>query len=155
MAKQRKSDLTYQKCAEFVSRFEQEETFNQNIPEIIVKAFFINTTNENCLNPTLIPKMLFSCQLLNRPQLYIYWLTLSWRRSLSYINQSIDLRSKSMDWFLCVGTSVMKDLMHLITGSLIIMTIVKLVTVKLLTKNLIGLWKINKTNKHFGGRRTS
>ena len=27
-------------------------------------------------------------------------LTLSWRRLLSYRNQSIDLRSKSMDWFL-------------------------------------------------------
>ena len=29
-----------------------------------------------------------------------YQLTLSWRRSLSYRNHSIDLRSKSMDWFL-------------------------------------------------------
>ena len=27
-------------------------------------------------------------------------LTLQWRRSLSYRNQSIDLQSKSMDWFL-------------------------------------------------------
>ena len=27
-------------------------------------------------------------------------LTLSWRRPLSYRNQSIDLRSKSVDWFL-------------------------------------------------------
>ena len=27
-------------------------------------------------------------------------LTLSWRRPLSYRNQSIDLQSKSMDWFL-------------------------------------------------------
>ena len=26
--------------------------------------------------------------------------TLSWRRPLSYRNQSIDLRSKSVDWFL-------------------------------------------------------
>ena len=29
------------------------------------------------------------------------WLTLSWRRPLSYRNQSIDLLSKSMDWLLC------------------------------------------------------
>ena len=29
-----------------------------------------------------------------------YTLTLSWRRPLSYRNQSIDLQSKSMDWFL-------------------------------------------------------
>ena len=28
-------------------------------------------------------------------------LTLSWRRSLLYRNQSIDLQIKSMDWFLC------------------------------------------------------
>ena len=28
------------------------------------------------------------------------YLTLSFRRSLSYRNQSIDLQSKSMDWFL-------------------------------------------------------
>ena len=31
----------------------------------------------------------------------LYWdLTLSWRRPLSYRNQSIDLQSKSMGWFL-------------------------------------------------------
>ena len=32
--------------------------------------------------------------------LWITLLTLLWRRSLSYRNQSIDLQSKSMDWFL-------------------------------------------------------
>ena len=31
---------------------------------------------------------------------FIFSLTLSWRRPISYRNQSIDLRSKSMDWFL-------------------------------------------------------
>ena len=30
----------------------------------------------------------------------IFYITLSWRRSLSKRNQSIDLQSKSMDWFL-------------------------------------------------------
>ena len=30
----------------------------------------------------------------------LFLLNLSWRRSLSYRNQSIDLQSKSMDWFL-------------------------------------------------------
>ena len=34
-------------------------------------------------------------------------ITFSWRRSLSYRNQSIDLQSKSMDWFLYD-----KDLRH-------------------------------------------
>ena len=33
-------------------------------------------------------------------------LTLSWRRPLSYRNQSIDLQSKSMDWFLMEELSV-------------------------------------------------
>ena len=37
-------------------------------------------------------------------------LTLSWRRPLSYRNQSIDLPSKSMDWFLYETASVMKGL---------------------------------------------
>ena len=34
-------------------------------------------------------------------------LTLSWRRSPSYRNQSIDLLCKSIDWFLCD-----RDLLH-------------------------------------------
>ena len=33
-------------------------------------------------------------------RLWLYVLTLSWRRPLSYRNQSIDLQSKSLDWFL-------------------------------------------------------
>ena len=37
-------------------------------------------------------------------------LTLSWRRQLSYRNQSIDLLCKSVDWFLYMTASVMKDL---------------------------------------------
>ena len=36
-------------------------------------------------------------------------LTLSWRRSISYRNQTIDLPCKSVDWFLLEGTSVMKE----------------------------------------------
>ena len=36
-------------------------------------------------------------------------LTLSWRWSLSYRNQSIDLLWKSMDWFYMIETSVRKD----------------------------------------------
>ena len=37
-------------------------------------------------------------------------LTLSWRRSLLYTNQFIDLLCKSMDWFLYIGTRVVKEL---------------------------------------------
>ena len=40
-------------------------------------------------------------------------------------------------------------LMHLINGMLMIMATFKLVTVKVLSKNLIGLQKINKANKAF------
>ena len=43
----------------------------------------------------------------------LFALTLSWLRSLSYGNQSIDLQSKSMDWFLCfymIGTTAMNQL---------------------------------------------
>ena len=37
----------------------------------------------------------------NRWSFYLMWcLTLSWRRPLSYRNQSIDLLRKSVDWFL-------------------------------------------------------
>ena len=35
-------------------------------------------------------------------------LTLSWRGPLSYRNQSIDLQSKSMDWFCMITASDMK-----------------------------------------------
>ena len=36
----------------------------------------------------------------NTSYILLFYLTLSWRRPLSYRNQFIDLRSKSMDWFL-------------------------------------------------------
>ena len=39
------------------------------------------------------------------------YLTLSWRRYLSYRNQSTDFQNKSMDWFLyMIGTTIMKEL---------------------------------------------
>ena len=43
-------------------------------------------------------------------QYIIFRLTLSWRRSLSYRNQSIYLQSKSINWFLYIGNPVMKQL---------------------------------------------
>ena len=54
------------------------------------------------------PANWFSLQIIANPStgfcmgglLFLTVLTLSWRRSLSYKNQSIDLQSKSMDWFL-------------------------------------------------------
>ena len=39
-----------------------------------------------------------------------FWLTFSWRRRISYRNQSIDLLHKSMDWFLYDIGYVMKGL---------------------------------------------
>ena len=43
-------------------------------------------------------------------QLWYYFLTLSWRRLLTYRNQSMDLLCKSMDWFLYDRTSILKEL---------------------------------------------
>ena len=46
--------------------------------------------------------------------------------------------------------------MHLITGVLVILLTLKLVTVKLLSKDVIGFHKVNKANKkHFVGRSTA
>ena len=41
-------------------------------------------------------------------------LSLSKQRSLWYRNQSIDLQSKSIDWFYMIGNSVMKELIIMI-----------------------------------------
>ena len=64
-----------------------------------------------------------------------YFLTLSWRRSLSYRNQFIDLLGKSMDWFLYD-----KDLHH---------ERVKLAMHKLLTLSYIMLKNGQTFLKHF------
>ena len=53
----------------------------------------------------------FSAIAPNTKELYAIWLlTLSRWRAPSYRNQSNDLQSKSMDWFLYDRTSVMKEL---------------------------------------------
>ena len=52
-------------------------------------------TNTHILNATI------DCiQLTKRFDEPLFWLTLSWRRPISYRNQSIDLQSNSMNWFL-------------------------------------------------------
>ena len=56
---------------------------------IVWFIFFPAKTNE--LNWTYVDDVFF---------LFEIRLTLSWRRSLSYRNQSIDLQSKSVNWFL-------------------------------------------------------
>ena len=53
----------------------------------------------------MMPLIIFEmCQMptesLNKPQINRIFLTLSWRRSLSYRNKSTDLLCKPMDWFL-------------------------------------------------------
>ena len=40
--------------------------------EIIVTAFFINKTNENYLNPTLIPKVIFMPAIKQTASIFIY-----------------------------------------------------------------------------------
>ena len=54
------------------------------------KQYFFSTQPHCCLTFSWSElQMLLRC-----------WLTLSWRKPLSYRNQCIDLQSKSMDWFL-------------------------------------------------------
>ena len=48
----------------------------------------------------LPPENLIFFSILPRAKMTPPGLTLSWRRPLSYRNQTIDLRSKSVDWFL-------------------------------------------------------
>ena len=60
------------------------------------KLFLIRGSHFSCrknVSATHCTRILFSISLVET-------LTLSWRRPLSYRNQSIDLQSKSMDWFL-------------------------------------------------------
>ena len=61
------------------------------------------------MRPENITLLEFSKGFIKRP---VAWngLTLSWQRSLSYRNQSIDLPCKSMDWFLYDRDYVMKEL---------------------------------------------
>ena len=47
-------------------------------------------------------------------------LTLSWRRPLLYRNQSIDLRSKSLDWFLYVNGLRYERVKDILVGTIII-----------------------------------
>ena len=69
-------------------------TFNLSLAFTAITP--LQTSLQKILNP--------SVQKLNQTSWYlirkIIELTLSWRRSLSYRNQSIDLQSKSVDWFL-------------------------------------------------------
>ena len=53
-------------------------------------------TNSSCLRLTIDHGVLIK----DRLQISLLILTLSWPSFLSYRNQSIDLQSKSMDWFL-------------------------------------------------------
>ena len=66
-----------------------------------IKAVFYDSLVEKT-NSTAIFQSCFSFSLPPPPwpEFINLSLTLSWRRPISYRNRSIDLRSKSMDWFL-------------------------------------------------------
>ena len=57
-------------------------------------------TNPGSANRMSVYPCLSFLKIKPNPFLNVAYLTLSWRRSLSYKNQPIDLQSKSMDWFL-------------------------------------------------------
>ena len=74
------------------------------MPKTLINEMFIHFSPFN-LQLTLgrvsrIFHFLGIIQLVRKNLKSICFLTLSWRRSLSYRNQSIDLLSKSMEWFL-------------------------------------------------------
>ena len=65
--------------------------FNEPSPDFSFNNTLIENVIEKCILALVIDnKLNFKSQL-----------TLFWRRSLSYRNQSTDLLCKSMDWFLC------------------------------------------------------
>ena len=77
--------------------FDSERNWNNLI-------FFDKKNMTSDLNMSSFPLFVFTLviKLINFHSESSHWntLTLSWRRPSSYRNQSIDLRSKSMDWFL-------------------------------------------------------
>ena len=83
-------------------KFSYKQTFGQNIFEIysyylFFKQFFqINRNDE----PHKYKLLGIYTQKYKCPSVTKYSLTLSWRGPLSYRNQSINLQSKSMNWFL-------------------------------------------------------
>ena len=75
-------------------------TKNIFLGKIVCKIFFVVTHLPHLLKlsvKALILLVLFEFKPL---KFTLNLLTFSWRRPLSYRNQSIDLRSKSLDWFL-------------------------------------------------------
>ena len=60
-----------------------------------ILAFFSRNISINIIITTTWPSQTYSKRLILESSL-----TLSWRRPISYRNQSIDLLGKSMDWFL-------------------------------------------------------
>ena len=73
---------------------------------------FIVSTSSLFPNALVIYILIKSKQVAKASCKLIFQLYLSWRRPLSYRNQSIDLLCKSMDWFLydMITASVMKEL---------------------------------------------
>ena len=61
-----------------------------------IEVFWYSTLLEICQNKGFLLPIFSQIT----AELKILPLTPSWRRSLSYTNQSIDLRCKSVDWFL-------------------------------------------------------
>ena len=115
-----KGNLAYQNYAKFVSRFGQEEAFNQSVSRNHCQSFLHQHSEWRLFKPNTYPKnvIFMPQQLLNRPQQYL--------------------------------------LMHLITVTLILITIFSTLLSYLLSKSVTGLQKISKTSKkYFGGRPTS
>ena len=67
-------------------------------------------------------------------------LTLSWRRFVSYRNQSFDLQKKSVDWFLYDRDSVMRELIFK-NSRLKLYWINKIFNLFVTKRSILGVWQ--------------
>ena len=74
--------------------------FPSNLISLSHLEFHNEIVRERYQKPTRLEVLVFLCEIFRDCFKWKHCLTLSWRRPLSYRNQPIDLRSKSMDWFL-------------------------------------------------------
>ena len=99
----------------FIKKRLQQKSFHVNFSKFLRTPILQDICERLLLK--LLRKLLQNLMKLAFSYFFLLIFTLSWRMSLSYRNQSIDLQSKSVDWFLYMETSVMKEFMELFRNS--------------------------------------
>ena len=98
--------LVEQLTFHFITSTSNTHIFSLNLSKAQygVTIHMYNSTNKFCLIPSFRSSSIFWFKavsiLIFEAVKWTKYLTLSWRGPISYRNQSIDLRRKSMDWFL-------------------------------------------------------